>query len=40
MFQVDNLTNTPFIDYAAVTSRVRDYETYGRVFFLGAKYKL
>jgi len=40
VFQVDNLTNTPFIDYAGVTSRVRDYETYGRVFFLGAKYKL
>jgi iron complex outermembrane recepter protein len=40
VFQVDNLTNTPFIDYAAVQSRVRDYETYGRVFFLGARYKL
>jgi iron complex outermembrane receptor protein len=40
VFQVDNLTNTPFIDYAGVTTRVRDYETYGRVFFLGAKYKL
>ncbi len=40
VFQVDNLTNTPFIDYAGVTARVRDYETYGRVFFLGAKYKL
>jgi iron complex outermembrane recepter protein len=40
VFQIDNLTNTPFIDYAGVTSRVRDYETYGRVFFLGAKYKL
>ena len=40
VFQVDNLTNTPFIDYAGVQSRVRDFETYGRVFFLGAKYKL
>jgi iron complex outermembrane receptor protein len=40
VFQIDNLTNTPFIDYAAVQSRVRDYETYGRVFFLGARYKL
>jgi iron complex outermembrane receptor protein len=40
VFQVDNLTNTPFIDYAGVQSRVRDYETYGRVFFFGAKYKL
>jgi iron complex outermembrane recepter protein len=40
VFQIDNLTNTPFIDYAGVPSRVRDYETYGRVYFLGAKYKL
>ncbi|HME40282.1 MAG TPA: TonB-dependent receptor [Steroidobacteraceae bacterium] len=40
VFQIDNLTNTPFIDYAGVSSRVRDYETYGRVYFFGAKYKL
>ena len=40
VFQIDNLTNTPFIDYAGKESRVRDYETYGRVFFLGARYKL
>jgi TonB-dependent receptor len=39
VFQIDNLTNTPFIDYAGVESRVRDYETYGRVYFFGAKYK-
>ncbi len=40
VFQIDNLTNTPFIDYAGEQTRVRDYETYGRMFFLGAKYKL
>jgi iron complex outermembrane receptor protein len=40
VFQIDNMTNTPFIDYASAQARVRDYETYGRVFFLGAKYKL
>jgi hypothetical protein len=39
IFQVDNMTNTPFIDYAGNQSQVRDYETYGRVFFVGAKYK-
>lgn len=39
IFQIDNLTNTPFIDYANNQSQVRDYETYGRVYFLGAKYK-
>jgi iron complex outermembrane recepter protein len=40
IFQIDNMTNTPFIDYAGSQVRVRDYETYGRVFFLGARYKL
>jgi iron complex outermembrane receptor protein len=40
VFQIDNMTNTPFIDYAGITTRVRDYETYGRVFYFGAKYKL
>ncbi len=40
VFQIDNLTNTPFIDYVGVQARVRDYETYGRVYFLGARYKL
>lgn len=40
VFQIDNLTNAPFIDYASKQARVRDYETYGRVFYLGAKYKL
>jgi TonB-dependent receptor len=40
LFQVNNLTNAPFIDYAQVTSRVRDYETFGRDFFFGINYKL
>jgi len=40
VFQIDNLTNTPFIDYSQVETRVRDYETYGRVFYLGARFKL
>jgi TonB-dependent receptor len=39
VFQIDNMTNAPFIDYANNQTQVRDYETYGRVFFLGAKYK-
>jgi TonB-dependent receptor len=40
VFQIDNLTNTPFIDYSQVESRVRDYETYGRVYYFGARLKL
>ena len=39
LFQVNNLTNTPFIDYSADPGRVRDYETFGRDMFFGANYK-
>jgi iron complex outermembrane receptor protein len=39
MFQVNNLTNTPFIDYSVSTARTRDYETFGRDFFFGLNYK-
>ena len=39
LFQVNNLTNTPFIDYSANKSRIRDYETFGRDFFFGFNYK-
>jgi iron complex outermembrane recepter protein len=40
LFQVNNLTNTPFIDYAQDTRRIRDYETFGRDFFFGLNYKM
>jgi len=40
LFQVNNLTNTPFIDYATDTHRIRDYETFGRDFFFGFNYKM
>ena len=39
MFQVNNLTNTPFIDYAQTVTQTRDYETFGRDFFFGLNYK-
>jgi iron complex outermembrane receptor protein len=39
LFQVNNLTNTPFIDYFQVPARTRDYETFGRDFFFGLNYK-
>ena len=39
LFQVNNLTNTPFIDYSVSTARTRDYETFGRDFFFGLNFK-
>ena len=39
LFQINNLTNTPFIDYSADQGRIRDYETFGRDVFFGANYK-
>jgi iron complex outermembrane receptor protein len=39
LFQVNNLTNTPFIDYVQVQVQTRDYETFGRDFFFGLNYK-
>jgi TonB-dependent receptor len=40
LFQINNLTNAPFIDYSVNPSRVRDYETFGRDVFFGFNYKL
>ncbi|MBT1446024.1 TonB-dependent receptor [Shewanella sp. JM162201] len=40
LFQVNNLTNEPFISYFGDDKRfVRDYQNYGRNFMLGANYK-
>jgi iron complex outermembrane receptor protein len=39
LFQVNNLTNTPFIDYYQIQSQTRDYETFGRDVFFGVNYK-
>jgi iron complex outermembrane receptor protein len=39
LFQVNNLTNTPFIDYSGNVVQTRDYETFGRDFFFGLNYK-
>lgn len=39
LFQVNNLTNTPFIDYSGNVAQTRDYETFGRDFFFGLNYK-
>jgi TonB-dependent receptor len=39
LVQINNLTNTPYIDYSADTTRLRDYETFGRDIFFGANYR-
>ncbi|HUB74290.1 MAG TPA: TonB-dependent receptor [Solirubrobacteraceae bacterium] len=39
LFQVNNMTNTPFIDYSGNVTQTRDYETFGRDFFFGLNYK-
>ncbi|WP_394132715.1 TonB-dependent receptor [Shewanella maritima] len=40
MFQVNNLTDEPFTTYTGDDARhVRDYQSYGRNFMLGANYK-
>ena len=39
LLQLNNLTNTPFIDYSGSPQNVRDYETFGRDFFFGFNYK-
>lgn len=40
LFQVNNLTNEPYIAYAVIESRQQDYQRYGRQYLLGINYKL
>jgi iron complex outermembrane recepter protein len=40
LLQANNVTNTPFIDYAQNKRAIRDYETFGRDFFFGLNYKM
>ena len=39
-FQVNNLTNAPYVAYVQTEARLIDYQTYGRQFLLGFNYKL
>ena len=39
LFQVNNLTNEPYVAYQTIESRMMDYQTYGKQFFLGLNYK-
>jgi TonB-dependent receptor len=40
LFQVNNLTNEPYIAYAVTETRQQDFQEYGRQFLLGVNYRL
>jgi iron complex outermembrane receptor protein len=40
VFQVNNLTNEPYIAYAVSETRQQDYQEYGRQYLLGVNYRL
>jgi iron complex outermembrane receptor protein len=40
LFQINNLTDTPFIDYSGNPAALRDYEKFGRDMFFGLNYKI
>ena len=40
LFQVNNLTNEPYIAYAVTETRQQDFQEYGRQFLLGINYRL
>ena len=39
LFQVNNLTNEPYIAYSVNKSRLLDYQQYGTQYLLGANYR-
>ncbi|MBL8270907.1 TonB-dependent receptor [Steroidobacter sp.] len=40
LFQINNLTNEPYISYAMREQRVQTYQEYGRQFLVGVNYRL
>jgi TonB-dependent receptor len=40
LFQVNNLTNAPYVAYQRSEAQLIDYQTYGRQYLLGVNYKL
>lgn len=40
LFQINNLTNEPYISYAMQEQRVQTYQEYGRQFLVGVNYRL
>jgi len=39
LFQINNLTNEPYVSYQQTEARIIDYQTYGKQFLLGFNYK-
>jgi len=39
LFQVNNLTNEPYIAYSVSKSRLLDYQEYGTQYLVGANYR-
>jgi iron complex outermembrane receptor protein len=39
LFQINNLTNEPYIAYSQNKSRLLDYQEYGTQYLLGVNYK-
>jgi TonB-dependent receptor len=39
LFQVNNLTNEPYIAYSVIEARQQDFQDYGRQFLLGINYR-
>ena len=39
LFQVNNLTNEPYVAYVEEPSRILDYQEYGTVYLVGANYR-
>jgi iron complex outermembrane receptor protein len=40
LFQVNNLTDEPYVAYAVTETRQQDFQEYGRQFLIGVNYKL
>ena len=40
LFQINNLTNEPYIAYAGIETRLQDFQEYGRQYLLGVNYRL
>jgi iron complex outermembrane receptor protein len=40
LFQVNNVTNEPYIAYSVSETRLQDFQEYGRQYLLGVNYRL
>jgi TonB-dependent receptor len=40
LFQINNITNEPYIAYSVIETRLQDYQEYGRQYLLGVNYRL